>query len=128
MPNKVYYDEHKLELKEYQRIRRRKYWEHAAKIKVRKGCKVCRFDADSNKLHLHHRNPSTKVFSIALGHLYKWPAFLAEIKKCDVLCEKCHAEVHSLMRQKKKGGASQKGRHRRSRTHRGPSVIGGVSR
>lgn len=104
MPKKEYYEQNKFKLKEYQRSRRQIYWEYAANIKVSRGCKDCGFDADSNKLHLHHRNPSTKVFRIALGHLYKWPVYLAEIEKCDVLCVKCHAKVHSLLRQKEKGG------------------------
>jgi hypothetical protein len=100
MPTKDYYKRHKLEMKEYQRSRRQRYWEYAANIKVPKGCKNCGFDANSNKLHLHHRNPSTKLFSIALGHMYKWPVYLAEIRKCDVLCLPCHAKVHSSMRRK----------------------------
>jgi len=39
-----------------------------------------------------HRNPETKVFSLAAGHaLLKNRALLeAEVAKCDVICANCH--------------------------------------
>lgn len=128
MPNENYYKRHKLEMKEYQRNRKQIYWGLIAHLKVSEGCKKCKFNADSNKLHLHHRDPSIKLFSIADGHLYKESAYLAEIEKCDVLCVECHAKAHSALRQKQKGNQTMKGRRRRSRAHGGSSVVGGVSR
>lgn len=100
MPAKDYYERNKLEMKEYQRIRKQIYWSYVANHKLLKGCKKCGFNAISNRLHLHHRDPSTKLFGITFGYRYKEEAYLAEIEKCDVLCVKCHAEVHSRMRRK----------------------------
>ena len=101
MPNKDYYKRHKLEMKEYQRIRKQIYWKFTADYKRMKGCKKCGYNAIPNRLHLHHKVSSTKLFGITFGNRYKEEAYLAEIEKCDVLCVKCHAKVHSLMRQEK---------------------------
>jgi hypothetical protein len=103
MPNKEYYKQHKLKLKEYQQIRQQIYWSYVAIYKLLKGCKTCGFDAITNELHLHHRDPSTKLFSITFGYRYKESVYLAEINKCDVLCAPCHAKLHSRMRQEEKG-------------------------
>lgn len=108
MPAKDYYERNKLEMKEYQRIRKQIYWSYVANYKLLKGCKKCGFNAIPNRLHLHHKDPSTKLFSITFGYRYKEEAYLAEIEKCDVLCVKCHAQVHSLMRQEEKGGQGMK--------------------
>jgi hypothetical protein len=42
-------------------------------------------------LHFHHRDPETKSFDISnQAHSRSIPELLAEVAKCDVLCEDCH--------------------------------------
>lgn len=44
-------------------------------------------------LHFHHRDETTKEFSIAQTSAkgYGWDNTLKEIDKCDILCANCHA-------------------------------------
>jgi hypothetical protein len=63
--------------------------------KVAQGCKECRYNADPELLHFHHRDPATKLFKIAWGlHKVSVKDLWAEIEKCDVLCDECHRAEH----------------------------------
>jgi len=64
-------------------------------IKAR-GCTDC--GTTEGKLHFHHVDPSTKLFSIALGAGRSLATLLAELDKCVVLCEPCHLERHRKAR------------------------------
>ena len=60
-------------------------------------CKECGED-DISKLNLHHRNPESKE-----SHkIWSWSKERreAEILKCDILCKKCHTELHAKQRRK----------------------------
>lgn len=61
-------------------------------------CIRCGYSKCIDALQFHHRNPSEKD-----GELSNWKKSLAkgleEIKKCDLLCANCHAEVHMEWRQ-----------------------------
>lgn len=73
-------DEQRVFQKEWLRDRKKRFFKD-------KKCKKC----GSNKnLTLHHRDPSKKIDH----HIWSWAPerFWAEVKKCDVLCEKCHEE------------------------------------
>ena len=39
-------------------------------IKEAQGCMICGYNEDGGKLHFHHRDPSTKIFSIGKGVAY----------------------------------------------------------
>ncbi len=68
------------------------------------GCSRCGENPeDRRKLHFHHRDPSSKLFEVSgfgkgKSKLPRSAAgvevLLAEIAKCDVLCEGCHREEH----------------------------------
>lgn len=47
-------------------------------------------------LQFHHRDPSTKLFSIgnAIRSVQDKIKIMNEIEKCDVLCANCHAKLH----------------------------------
>lgn len=46
-------------------------------------------------LHFHHRDKSTKSFSISDSiRRFSLEKIIAEIAKCDVLCANCHAKLH----------------------------------
>ena len=60
---------------------------------------VCVHCGSADDLVFHHRNPDEKSFSISGdGGRRKIEKILAEIAKCDVLCRKCHATHHNLIR------------------------------
>ena len=60
-----------------------------------KKCKKC---GSNRNLILHHRDPDAKE-----SHkIWSWAPqrFWDEIRKCDVLCEKCHEELHAKKNRK----------------------------
>ena len=62
-------------------------------IKESIGCMICGYNEDGSKLHFHHRDPSTKLFSIGKGVSYSPQRVQEEIDKCDLLCAGCHCVV-----------------------------------
>lgn len=71
------------------------------------GCLDCgRLPDEEDALEFHHRDPSTKLYTIGKTRTGKganvpYPGtasptkLLAEIEKCDVLCRECHKKRHS---------------------------------
>jgi hypothetical protein len=49
----------------------------------------------------HHRDPGQKDFGIS-GKTKSFEALKAEVDKCDLLCRRCHAEVHHELNEKKR--------------------------
>jgi len=62
-------------------------------IKESLGCMRCGYNEDGSKLHFHHIDPSTKLFSIGKGVSYSPQKLQEEIDKCDLLCAACHCIV-----------------------------------
>jgi hypothetical protein len=58
--------------------------------KMGKCCIKCG-ETDIAKLDFHHRDPTTKLFTIG-GPSRSQTAILAEIEKCDLLCHSCHSK------------------------------------
>lgn len=57
-------------------------------------CELCGYDKHIGALHFHHRDPSTKAFSLAeRGFTRSLDAARAEAAKCALLCGNCHAAV-----------------------------------
>jgi len=65
-------------------------------IKESTGCMICGYNEDGSKLHFHHRDSSTKLFSIGKGVSYSPQKLQEEIDKCDLLCASCHKTHHNL--------------------------------
>lgn len=64
-------------------------------------CQRCPEDHPA-ALQFHHRDPSTKLFSVstktlAMAKKYPWDMIEAEVAKCDLLCANCHAKLHSVL-------------------------------
>jgi hypothetical protein len=59
-------------------------------------CQICGYNRDCpSAYHFHHRDPARKRFDVASrGLLRRWEELIAEVKKCVLLCSRCHAEVH----------------------------------
>ena len=47
-------------------------------------------------LQVHHKDPSKKLFNAGQYHSVSYRRFLAEIKKCGLLCSQCHTQLHRL--------------------------------
>ena len=58
-------------------------------------CQMCGYDRCSDALDFHHRDPRVKEFQIQDGHYRKWTRLQPELDKCDLLCCRCHREVHA---------------------------------
>lgn len=55
---------------------------------------VCVGCGSENSLHFHHKDQSTKSFTIARGSSFSDERFWAEIDKCVLLCADCHRKQH----------------------------------
>ena len=60
-------------------------------IKSNSGCRICGGDKD---LTFHHRDASMKLFSLGAGKETSLNKVVKELRKCDILCEQCHKEIH----------------------------------
>jgi hypothetical protein len=63
-------------------------------------CDECGWNGSPNGLHFHHRDPTTKEFSISsiqirLNINKRIPHYIKdEVDKCDLLCVNCHRRKH----------------------------------
>ncbi len=77
----------------------RRGYKRKAKLLVLKGgkCEICNYNKNTAALCFHHINPKTKAFQIDIRHCSNtsWDNLLKEVKKCQLLCLNCHAEVHN---------------------------------
>ena len=58
------------------------------------GCAVCD-EQERVCLVFHHKDPSTKSFTIGSGQNRKLDLIKEEVRKCAVICANCHAKVHA---------------------------------
>ena len=76
-------------------------WRRRTKAKIVAGfgggCNKCGYDKCDQALDLHHIDPASKEFSIS--RIFKtpkaWNKVVEELKKCVMLCNRCHRELHS---------------------------------
>ena len=61
-------------------------------------CKRCGIVDHPSFYDLHHRDPSTKKFSIGASYTIKESRMKEEADKCDMLCPNCHRRAHMRMR------------------------------
>ena len=54
-------------------------------------CSSC---GSTESLEFHHKDPSTKRMSLGNSWTHDPKKVEAEVKKCILLCEKCHKELH----------------------------------
>ena len=78
-----------------------KKWRTIQKIKLieYKGgkCIICGYNKTEylSVFDLHHRNPQEKSFSLSIGNrCISWEKIKKEADKCDLLCNRCHQELH----------------------------------
>lgn len=79
-------------ISQYQKTRRDL---RLATLRERLGGK-CANCGSTEKLHFHHKNPSTKLFSISAAVASSnMDALIAEVDKCELLCKVCHSKQTS---------------------------------
>lgn len=62
-------------------------------------CILCGYNACMAALDFHHKDPSTKEFGIRKsGHTQSWAKVQKELKKCILVCNRCHVEIHTFIR------------------------------
>ncbi len=88
--------EHLDKLKWERRERNRKF---VQKYKLDRGCSKCGYNRCATALDCHHRDPTSKLFSIGkmAGGSMSIESITREIEKCDILCRNCHAELHEAL-------------------------------
>lgn len=71
-------------------------------VKLSGGCCVkCGYSKCLRALSFHHRNPKEKDFELNKANLRKpWKLILRELKKCDLLCVRCHFELEDELHKK----------------------------
>jgi hypothetical protein len=56
-------------------------------------CIICGYNKCIQALGFHHRDPTTKKFTISGSHNRTMESLLSEIEKCELVCANCHIEV-----------------------------------
>lgn len=58
-------------------------------------CTVCGYDKCIHALCFHHKDSSTKEFTIGGSYNRSWNSIKQELDKCIIVCMNCHVEIHS---------------------------------
>jgi DNA-binding XRE family transcriptional regulator len=56
-------------------------------------CVICGYNKSNSALDFHHLDPKEKDFTVSQG-IKSWSKIVEELKKCVLLCCRCHREVH----------------------------------
>lgn len=78
-------------------IRFRKRLKHNMVLSMGGCCQICGYNACDNALDFHHIDPSNKEISFGSirGNPKQLSLILDELKKCILVCCRCHREIHS---------------------------------
>ena len=60
-------------------------------------CIICGYDKYQGALHFHHRDMSTKEFSLSHKKRYSFEYLKGELDKCILVCANCHSEIHAKL-------------------------------
>lgn len=60
-------------------------------------CAVCAYDRCVEALVFHHLNPAEKERDISdsFNKKVRWELVVEELKKCILVCNRCHSEIHA---------------------------------
>lgn len=68
-----------------------------AMIKYKGGsCIFCGYNKCPSALEFHHRDPQNKKFNLSQAKGIKFENAIPELEKCDLICARCHRELHSI--------------------------------
>lgn len=57
-------------------------------------CLICNYNRCPNALTFHHKKPEDKEFSLSSNWQLSWSQIENEIRKCILVCNRCHVELH----------------------------------
>ena len=59
-------------------------------------CVMCQYSKLNDNLEVHHLDPDSKDFTIssAMANPKKWEYVVVELRKCVLVCNRCHKELH----------------------------------
>lgn len=57
-------------------------------------CEICGYSKCLAALHFHHKDHTTKSFSINAANGVSYAKKVEEAKKCILVCSNCHVEIH----------------------------------
>jgi len=57
-------------------------------------CAICKYDGCLEAMDFHHVTEGEKDFTIS-SRMTSWKVIEAELRKCALLCSRCHREVHA---------------------------------
>ena len=83
--------------REWERKRALKNGEYIRSIKESQSCEICS-ESRAVCLDFHHRDRSTKSFSVGLHSNRSFATIDAEIAKCMIICSNCHRVLHNQER------------------------------
>jgi len=76
-------------------VNRRRFRLKLKAIKYKGGkCIQCGYSKCPSALDFHHRNLEEKDFSLSSNWMRSWERIKKELDKCDLLCCRCHQELH----------------------------------
>jgi hypothetical protein len=91
--SRKYYYSHKEKAKQRKKLALQRYNEWFRSYKNGLRCERCGYCKNPQILHFHHLDMKEKKNGV--GNIKRsYTAALEEIKKCEVLCPNCHAELH----------------------------------
>ena len=71
-------------------------------------CQRCGYSRCLEALQFHHRDPSKKDFSLSSNHCLRWARIQKELDKCDLVCCRCHVEIHYELRHSANTSSAQR--------------------
>ena len=94
---KQYYAAHGAKQRLHQKTQVEQWLEFISKDEIK--CQVCGYNDCWAAIEFHHRNPAEKEYTIGRLMLNAFNAknqsiLTAELDKCDILCCRCHRELH----------------------------------
>lgn len=57
-------------------------------------CGICGYNKCMRALDFHHIDPANKTFTIGTSNIANWYKIADEARKCVMICNRCHQEVH----------------------------------
>lgn len=81
-----------------------KRWRNSTKDRMVKAmgskCQCCGYNTCNSSLAFHHIDPTKKDLSFAdtRANPQKWIAIVEELRKCILVCNNCHGEIHAGIR------------------------------
>jgi len=96
---KTFYKKHRSEEVKKAVIRNRDRGSGRKKILIEQfggKCQICGYHKNSAALSFHHKNPEQMTFRLTISRIkgLSWNKILEESKKCLLVCENCHKEIH----------------------------------